>query len=577
MKPAPSGVLTGAKMRVDAAKIVVALAIVSALAARLVAKLALGDIAHVMDEITYLFQAKLYAAGRLSAPVSEPRGAFNMWFVDDRWARYGIFPPGWPAALAIALRLGLERWINPILHGITVVLIGRTGERVSGAGLAVVAAALYATSPQTVVLAASLMSHPLVTCCAALVLFACAGHLVERPMRGATGATWLSVGAAIGVVAATRPLCAIVLAAFVLVTFATVAFRGRAGVVRALWLIGVGALPMVLGLLAYNRALTGAPLRFPQTIYFDEHLAPANLPFFRYHKGCNDLGFGPTHGCDYTISDATHTALNAISNVADNSKAWFLLASGPLLVVGTILGLARKATRRTTAWFVTMPLASMALYSLYWHGGTCFGARFYHTALPAALLAAAVGACALPARVRGPVLAATLAWNAFAMTRSARELGDRQWGYWGIDDRFAELRKTWNHGPAVVMVAFGRDDLVNPELGWTAVVPTASVWMLNIRAQAALAENAAVIDEGEIVFAKYHPALVADLKRRFPTRAFYFYVLTADRKSDSLEPYRDGMFEELAHKRPPDNFDGFRIAPPLHEPPPVFRQTPIEN
>ena len=562
--------------------VVLVLAVASAIAARLVARLALSDMAHVMDEMAYLFQAKLFAAGQLRAPEALPRAAFTTWFLEDRGSRYGIFPPGWPAVLAVGVKLGLTSWVNPALHGLTVAVLGRAARVVGGPRVSVVAALLYAASPQAVILAASMMSHALVALAATVVLL----FAVELVL-GARHATpaWLAAGAglALGVAAATRPLCGTILGAFLGLAFVAAAVPTVRAGERLVALgtkaavLALGTLPPVAGLLAFNRALTGSALLFPQMAYFDEHLAPADLPFFQYRKGCNALGLGPGHGCDLTVHDARHTLGNALSNLGDNMTAWLLLACGPLLVIGVVAALARKETRARAALLVTVPVLSILLYALYWHGGTCFGARFYQSALPATLLVVALGATALVSFVprealRGRALAAlltlTMGWNAFAYARTWTEIADPVWGYWAVDDRYAKLAKGWDHGRAVVMVAFGADDLYNPRLGWTAIVPDGAMWMLNIRALAPLAQNPVDLAQaGDIVFAKFHPALVEELHRRFPDRALWLYVDHGRREKDTVTPYDPAPFASRANDPPPDNFDGFRVEKPALPPP----------
>ncbi len=554
--------------------VVVLSAIASVIAARLIHHVALDDLPHVMDEIAYVFQAKLFAAGKLRAPEELPRAAFTMWFLEDRGSRYGIFPPGWPAVLAIGVKLGLTSWVNPLLHGATVMLLGRAGTRTGGPTVGAASALLYAASPQAVLLAASLMSHTLVAFAASVVLV----FATDLSLAWAGFA-----GLSLGIAAATRPLCGTILGAFlalVLVVrlvastragerFATACttFAKRAGVLAA------SALPPVAGLLAFNHALTGSAGRFPQMAYFDEHLAPADLPFFQYRKGCNDLGLGPGHGCDLTVHDAKHTLANALSNLGDNMTAWLLLACGPLLVLGVVAAVARKETRARAALLLSIPLFSILLYALYWHGGTCFGARFYQSALPAVMIVVALGITELARlarqerwreRVAVGLLAITMAWNAFAYRRTWSEIADPVWGYWAVDDRYAELAKSWKNGKALVMVAFGPDDLYNPRLGWTAIVPDGAMWMLNIRAMAPLAQNPVDLAEaGDVLFAKFHPALVSELRRRFPDRSLWLYVDWGRREKDTVAPYDPAPFASRADEPPPDNFDGFRIKEPL--------------
>ncbi len=564
-RPAPSrGPIRPSAERVA----IVALAITSAVAARLIAARVLDDVPHVMDEMAYLLEAKRMAAGHLTAPLALPRAAFNMWFVDDRVARFGIFPPGWPAALALGIRLGLERWTNPLLHLVTVLVVGRAGARIGGSRVGLLAAALYATSPQVVLLAASLMSHSLVALGASVVTLAIAELLDEGADR--RPALFLWSGAALGAVFATRPLCGVAL----LVPFVALGVRARRP--SGLLLTVMTAAPFLAALAAFNRALTGSALRFPQTAYFDGHAAPANVPFFTYGKGCNALGFGAA--CDHTVRGAVHTVSSAISDAGDNLTALLLLAASPVVLVAAMAAVLRSRTR--AAWLLSVPLIAIGLYGLYWQAGVCYGARFYQAGIPALMVAAALGIDRSaprrlpPRRFASAVLAAALLCNVGGFALALREM--RSWSFWGTDDRFAELARRWNDGRAVVMVAFGPSDVKNPKLVATGSMREGT-WLLGVRALAALGQNAPVVDDGEIVFAKFHPALVPELAARFPDRKLWLYTAWANRTQDDLRPWTTDMFADHVYRRPADNFDGFRVAPPDPLPPPLLREVTDEG
>jgi len=406
------------------------------------------------------------------------------------------------------------------------------------------------------------MSHTLVAFAAAIVLlFAIAVMRNERPSTALAAAT----GCSLGIAAASRPLCALVLGLVVVLPVLVFA-PARARILLApLAVVAATAVPFVVALFLFNRAATGSGFVFPQTTYFDEHLAPANVPYFRYRKGCNALGFGAAHGCDLTAPNAAHTPKNALTNLGDNLLAWFRLVAGPMLVLGPALAIARRAARRAALTLTAVPIMLFVAYSLYWHGGTCFGARFYPAGVPMAALVVALGANVRSRRAAHVLVAGALAWNAFAFTRAYREIGDPQWGYWGIDDRFARTRASWSAGRAVVMVAFDGEDVRNGELGWTTFVPTGGMWMPNIRALAALVENEPFLDDGELVFAKFHPALVQDLERAFPGRTLWLYIASEHRERDVLERWETARerFDLRAFRRPADNFNGFRTAPPI--------------
>ena len=346
------------------------LAMLGVVTARLIGRYALDDVPHVMDEIAYSLQARTFASGHLTEAVHLPRAAFAMWFVDDRLRSFSVFPPGWPAVLSLGYLLGLASWVNPLLHGGTVLLVGRAGRLLSGRRTGILAAALYALSPQALLLAASFMSHSLVALATALLL-AVGLHAIATDEPAPSLGIVAVVGGALGLTAAARPLCALALLLLV-ATFAVVALRRqRARLAQAIAL----AAPLVLAVLLlgfYNAHLAGSLLRFPQSAFFDEHAGPVDIPLFAYHAGCNQLGFGPGHGCEMT-PDGPHSLTNALVNTGRNLEAWFWLAGGgPIVIVQAILAISNAGREDRTGLRVivaSLPL-TFVLYGLYWYAGT---------------------------------------------------------------------------------------------------------------------------------------------------------------------------------------------------------------
>ena len=533
------------------------LALLGVAIARLIGHFALDDVPHVMDEIAYSLQARTFASGHVSEAVHLPRAAFAMWFVDDRVRTFSVFPPGWPAVLSVGYLLGLASWVNPLLHGGAVLLVGRSARLLAGRRAGIVAAALYALSPQALLLAATFMSHSLMAFAGALVL-AVGLHATAKDEPAPALAFFAIVGAALGLTAATRPLCALVLLVTV-AAFAVVALvRGRARLPQAMAL----AAPLLLAVLLlglYNAHLTGSMLRFPQNAFFDEHAGPVDIPLFAYHAGCNQLGFGPGHGCEATGA-GPHSLTNAFSNFGDNVTAWFWLAGGGPVVFAlatfVIVVGGREDRAGLRVLFAALPL-TFVLYGLYWYAGTAYGARFYHVALPSLLVLAAIGVERLAqrqARILTGIVGATLLWNAFFALRAAREVAH---GYWGTDARYAKLAASWKDERSLVLVAFGPGDLRSHHDVTTFMENV--VWLKNIRALGALAANTPDLS-GPVVFARYHPGLVRELRARFPDRRLQLYVVGTD-VPDRLVPYETSGLRALEEgaRAPVDNFDAYVV------------------
>ena len=536
-----------------------ALAVLGVVLARVVARFALEDVPHVMDEIAYTLQARTFASGHLTEAAHLPRAAFAMWFVDDRERYFSIFPPGWPAVLSLGYRTGLASWVNPLLHGATTLVLARAAGVVAGKRAATLAAALYALSPQAILVAASFMSHALVAFTAAVVLAVGVRMLAKgEPPRLPT---LLAAGTALGLSAATRPLCAVVLLV-TLALFALVALRrGRLRLVHVAAL-GAPALVFLALLGGYNAHLTGSMLRFPQTAFFDQHAPPVDLPLFTYHPGCNSLGFGHGHGCEAGVGGAGHSLKNALSNLGDNLTAWLWLAGGGPLAFGlAIFGAAlRGDPGERTARLVTFAAipSTLVLYGLYWYAGTCYGARFYQVALPALLVLAALGLDRLARSKQAWFRAAitlVLLWNGFFGVRGATEIAR---SYWGTDARFARLAAGWTDQDALILVAFTDEDL-RGHYDLTTFMRDV-IWLKNIRSLGALAVNSPDPEASPVIFARYHPGLVRGLRERFPRRKLHLYTVGVH-QPDRLMPYSAtglGALEQGAAP-PLDNFDAFIV------------------
>lgn len=340
----------------------------------------LGDVPHIPDEVTYLFEARLLAEGAATAPALDPDlvVALEVPFTAiwrGRWL--GAFPPGWPAMLAPFLALGLAWLPNLLLLAAALLLTRRWVGRHFGAEAGGVALALGALSPFLLLPAASGMAD----------LLALAGGLAavvafeeDLPM---------AAGAACGVAVLARPASVFFLAGCAAWVLAFDPARRRAaGRVLA------GGLPFALAWVGWNLATTGRAL---QSAYALAAPAPGFLSGTASYQGLalkHDL-----------VSAATNLGLNLGSLVAD-LLGWPLLSWLP--VAAGALG--QGGWRR--GGMLRGGLVGMALgYATYFHPGMAFGPRFYLPAAPWLLGCAAAGLLAL-ARRRDAPPGRTLSWLA---------------------------------------------------------------------------------------------------------------------------------------------------------------------
>ena len=434
---------------------------------------------HIDDSISYLFQAKYYATGRLYLPAPPDSAAFHVAQVvvnGDRWFSYGF--PGWPAVLAAGVRLGVPWLVNPVLAALSVPLAHAVLRRTYDRGTANLAAILLATSPWLLFMAGELFGHPAANVWLLLTIL---GILMQRENPRRHGAA--IAGVAMGLLFLTRPFDALV-----------------AGVVLAPWALGwlgVPRLParsLVIGAVvaaavaslsfAYNRALTGDPLTAAHNLWSDRAWGP----------GRDRLGFGrdvgipawpnldpiPGHG-------VLDVALNLNKNLFQVNTDLFGWGIGSLFLI--LLFLLAGKWQRSDRYLIALAVASPVCYSAYWFsGGPDHGARYWFGAL--------VPFVALTAR--GVQLIA-LGKSPSAVRRSA------VWIAVGL----ACVGSIVTFLPWRMRVKYFRYRDVTPEIGRIAAQPQMQGALVFIHSprrsdfQSAFVLNAPDLSSGETIFANY--------------------------------------------------------------------------
>lgn len=332
---------------------------------------------HLEDEFAYLWQGEIMAEGKvwLASP-PEPRSFLVPFVVDFEGRRFGKYPPGWPAALALAIGAG-DPWIlNPLLAGLSVWLTFRLGTKLGGPGIGVLAAALSASSPFVHVLSGTLMPHAftlfltLALALAWLDLFA--PEAASRP--AAPPALLVSVaGLSLGLLALTRPLTAVGVAAPLAIHGVAILYGGDRSARRRLLAIGVLALGVTALLLLWNAALAGSPWLNLYTLWWE------------YDR----VGFGPGFGRT-TSGHSLHLArlnLRVSLGVGQHDVFGWPFLSWAFLPFGMI-----AMRRKRAAWLIAGLIPGLiGAYGFYWIGTWLFGPRYYFEALPAAATLTAAG------------------------------------------------------------------------------------------------------------------------------------------------------------------------------------------
>jgi hypothetical protein len=203
------------------------------------------------DEYAYLYQAWTLSAGRLWNTPIEPAEVFAFNYIVQEPGRvFGSFPPGWPLALAAAMRLGVPSWmVNPALGALTLGLVWQLGTRLYSPRVGVSAAVLVAASPFFLFNGASYFSH---TFCGSMLLgAACLAAREDRSPSWVPLAVGLLIGWAVLARYFTGVVCAVPIAYWLL--------RPGARRFRTAALFVLGGLPWVAWLGWYNMQFSGSP------------------------------------------------------------------------------------------------------------------------------------------------------------------------------------------------------------------------------------------------------------------------------------------------------------------------------
>jgi len=320
------------------------------------------------DEYAYVFQAKTFLAGRLWNPaptLGQALAADYTWVKDGKWV--GQYPPGWPFILSVFGWSGVPFWsVNAIMAAGLYLL---TGQMISAVidkdscgrcpdpqgrdaldPLSIKSAAmvLLALSPFTIFNGASFHSHM-----AAALMAMGAVVCLNRAAQKKEYAWAVAAGLALGGVGLIRYVSAVLIGA----PFAIALMRRKQW--RLCLAVGAGALPCLLLVLAYHRAITGDPFK------------PV------YWLGGRDV--------DHLYFD--------MASIVEGLRitGWRFIElvewGGPGLVLLWVWGFAVRArTKALEAVDMVFPLFVLAYLFYPFDGANRYGPRYYFEAFPFLIL-----------------------------------------------------------------------------------------------------------------------------------------------------------------------------------------------
>ncbi|HEX2695699.1 MAG TPA: glycosyltransferase family 39 protein [Acidobacteriota bacterium] len=324
---------------------------------------------RIDDEVSALFQARIFAAGALTLPLPPKARFFELFGVLGGKAACGhwctMYTPGWPLLLVPGVLAGMPWMIDPVLGGLLVVMIAVLGTTLFGLRIGRTAGLFALSSPFLATLAASHMTHTATALFLVVLMWAMIRLLsTGRALFGAiAGTAWsmaflcrpftaVVAGAAIVIVAVLRPRRA---------------WAARLGLASALVL----ALAGVAAVAAWQYETTGNPLRSG----YDAELGQRGL-----------LGFG-SH---FTLAAAWEYTGRRIQVVNEQLLGW----PAPALWLVMLPFLLVRA-RGKEVWLLAPLAALLAGYAFYWYFEWEIPGRYVFEALPMLLILVARGMEAL--------------------------------------------------------------------------------------------------------------------------------------------------------------------------------------
>jgi hypothetical protein len=454
----------------------------------------LQRIPHVQDSVADLFQARIFALGRLSAPAPRYSEFFSFQFVvvhGGQW--FGKYAPGWALLLAVGVIAHAAWLVNPLLGGINVILTYLLARELYGRAVAILSALLVAISPFFLFLTGEYMAHG-----ATLAYLSGAAVCLLLGVRGAgtRRQTWLLLAGAgflLGMAGITRQFDAIAWA--IPLGIVAIAKRRR----RILGDIGPLALGLAIPtafLLFDDWRLTGSPWTQPYTLWSAD----------------DRPGFGAT------IGPLGHTVGEGIWNLGFNLQSLLTdLFGWPFYLTLAFAALPFLLCRaRREDWLGASIVGLLAaLYVTYWGNGVMYGPRYYYTAIPWLAMLTVRGLVELyrlllrlPSRQRDPMAAAgavgllTLLLVAYAASVY-------------LPPQLDLYRQNYNYASARELHAVARAQLQHA-LVFVVTDPPDAWWDYGV----AFSANSPLLD-GNVVYARDLGGEDAVLERAYPHRTPY--------------------------------------------------------
>ncbi len=489
-------------MSLPRAKYVLGASLLAFLSTFLMARFAYTCMPRSYDGIANIFQARIFASGRLTLPSPPHPTAFLHFGLIQEPAWCSYYPPGYSAVLAIGLLLGSVCLVNPILTALTVPALERIAFRRFGKPAAALTVLMFALSPFVPIVGASFRNHAL-----ALFLLAWSTAMLLDPTRKRRRLVLSGVLGSAALLA--RPYTAFLWGAGL---FVGVALDRRREFWHMLCPFVLGAIPGLTIAVLYNLMQTGGSLDPP--------------PVYLYGKEFG-LGFGQRVMGDHTLLRAISFTTTRIEGLGRMVLGWpFPVVLLPIAVA--FLG-GWRSMMKIRLWVMVLPPLFLLLgYARFWFLEFSHGPRFLYSALITLLPMTAHSMLVLPRKIEN-ILPPGLRRSAGPMLTGAVLLSI-----------FYSLLVTWPHAIRIFGDNYGcQVDL--PDLAKTLPPGEKLIFFAPITSQISdygwgFLMNDLELDGEFVVAFDYGEKQNAEVMALFPNRQVYYYSYDLGKRKGSIRP-----------------------------------------
>jgi len=322
---------------------------------------------HILDAVSYTFQAGVFASGalgQLAPPVPDAfKGPFEVLWQERIFSQY---PPGAAAVYALGAKATLEWLVGPLACAVLIGATAWSAATIYGKRAGLAALGLGVISPFILFQSGSYLSHPIAGMFVACALLA----FVQAETR--TDARWYAVtGALLGGAFLAREVAGVL---FALPLGVRLVSKKRWGPLSQVVAFG---LPFLVIYLLYNLRQTGSPFLLPRMLF-----NPTD------HFGFGDgVGFHTRH----TLAAGLANTDELLTILQFDLFGWPPLFALGLVSLPFLLGRAAAWDWLAAGGF----LAFVVAYVCYFYHGIALGPRYYFEAMPWLLLLGARGLQAL--------------------------------------------------------------------------------------------------------------------------------------------------------------------------------------